>query len=79
MHCDGKCQLSKQLKEQDRKENSNPESKLDKEIVFCAQSYFPTIVRTNFFEKQKEYPETIVSIESTFIASQFHPPNFLLS
>jgi hypothetical protein len=43
LHCDGKCQLAKKFKQEENKNNQNPERKPEnKNEVFFSQSFFPT-------------------------------------
>src|ERR1043165_5604310 len=44
MHCNGKCQMMKKLKEEEKKDQQNPERKAEnKNEVTSSQSYFATI------------------------------------
>ncbi|HET7896821.1 MAG TPA: hypothetical protein VFL47_04110, partial [Flavisolibacter sp.] len=41
MHCNGKCQLMKKLKEEEKKDQQNPERRLENKnvVVFCATGF----------------------------------------
>ncbi|MEO6905638.1 MAG: hypothetical protein ABI148_04710 [Ginsengibacter sp.] len=74
MHCNGKCYLTKKLKDQE-KQNQSPVSKTEK---FDVQPFFipqiislkntVTIVKPQYFNKNEK------SI-SAFLTSIFHPPS----
>ena len=41
LHCNGKCQLAKKLKQQEKKDQQNPERKLEnKNEIFSTRSFF---------------------------------------
>lgn len=45
LHCNGKCQMKKQLAEEDKKDQDNPERKNDgkNEITLSSKSFFATV------------------------------------
>lgn len=75
MHCNGKCQMMKKLKEEEKKEQQSPERKADnKNEVVSSKSFFTTLS----FQKlslQNEFPSYFNPSISKGISSEFfHPP-----
>ena len=76
LHCDGKCALARQLKQQEKKENQNPELRPEaKNEVLSSRSFFSTS------------PVCIVSTQQQYFSFSdnrtvdqpeefFHPPGF---
>jgi hypothetical protein len=47
LHCNGKCQLAKKLKQQEKKEQQNPELKLEnKNEIFSSRSFFSLLIQS---------------------------------
>jgi hypothetical protein len=60
MHCNGKCQMTKKLQAEDKKDQQNPERKTEnKDQVASSKSFFPT-----------------VSIQPTFSDGRLRPTNY---
>jgi len=77
LHCDGKCQMMKKLKEKDKKEQKNPQHKLDsqKEITLSSRSYFPIIPSLiHQVEPSKVYAPYVDGYFLACIFDIFHPP-----
>jgi hypothetical protein len=75
MHCNGKCYLAKQLKEQEQQEQQAPNLKREKfEVQPC---YLPTSFAFTAiaFTNNIEYYYTSKVLTSPFLRSIFHPPN----
>jgi hypothetical protein len=75
MHCCGKCQLCKRLKQEDNKDKQNPERKSDnKDEVLSSKSFFPTCNFTRYLIANYNYAsyqnEKVVKRSSAI----FHPP-----
>jgi hypothetical protein len=74
LHCDGKCQLAKKLKNQEKKEQQNPELKLEnKNEVISSRSFFmidlatPAPCYSHYFNFYAAKP-----VDRSFTV--FHPP-----
>jgi hypothetical protein len=73
MHCNGKCQMMKKLKEQEKKESQAPERRSFNDEVIAARSFFVSI---NYFFLASTSAYNIYSAKSTVDMphSFFHPP-----
>lgn len=75
MHCNGKCQMMKKLKQEEKKDQQNPERKAENknELIFGFQTYSPNIV---FFEVASKQLYSILQCgkEIKIPQSVFHPP-----
>ena len=75
MHCDGKCQLQKKLKQEDNKDKQNPERRdQNSNLVISSKTFFAqltlplhTLIKKKYFNK-----ETGTSVDQPF--QFFHPP-----
>ena len=75
LHCDGKCQLAKKIKQEENKNNQNPERKLEnKNEVVSSKTYF--ITGLYFLSKENTYFKRY-SANKLEGASMpvFHPPS----
>jgi hypothetical protein len=75
LHCNGKCQLAKKLKQQEKKEQQNPELKLEnKNEIFSSRSFFMIRVQipTCYLAAYPDFSETKPIDRSLPI---FHPPS----
>ena len=79
LHCNGKCQMFKKLKEEDKKDNQNPErkSEIKNDLTLSANSFpqilIPLPVVIDITEK------SIAACEGEFLKRSyaiFHPPQF---
>ena len=79
LHCNGKCQMFKKLKEEDKKDNQNPERKSEsKNDLTLSANFFPKIlipltVVIDLTEKSMAACEGALLKRSYAI---FHPPQF---
>lgn len=77
MHCNGKCQMMKKLKEEDKQDHQNPERKSENknETVLSANSFYSISLVRFFIEKNHQkiipFSEGKVTDRSYGI---FHPP-----
>ena len=74
LHCNGQCQLMKKLQQQERKEQKNPELKLEnKTEIVSARSFFPVLSFVSSEEQIQHFSfsDTRTIEQSRFI---FHPP-----
>lgn len=50
LHCKGKCQMMKKIQEEEKKDQNNPERRLENkaEIVLSSKSFYPGILALSF-------------------------------
>lgn len=74
LHCDGHCLLAKKLQAAEKKEQRNPESKLEnKQEVVSSRSYYPVLVYTTVATTTPHF--AINNGKPVDIATDFfHPP-----
>lgn len=77
MHCNGKCQLSKKIQQESKKDQDNPERKLsDKnETVLSSKSFAPSlplVLISDISDDQQIFIPNTHSINCCF--DIFHPP-----
>jgi hypothetical protein len=75
LHCNGKCQMMKQMQEEEKKDQQVPERKFKNEIeVFSSQSFFNSsattisVIITKAISIETNYPLKDISF------AFFHPP-----
>jgi len=74
LHCDGKCVLAKKIKQEESRNNQNPERKLEnKNEVISSKSFFAAALRT-FFQTKGKYVHFSENEISGVLISFFHPP-----
>ncbi len=75
MHCNGHCQLMKQIEEDEKKSQQNPERKMEfkNEITLSSKSFFPELTFITL-TKPSVYSEMIIGMEMKRPRSIFHPP-----
>lgn len=76
MHCNGKCQMMKKLKEQEKKDAQNPDRKNENknENILSSKSFFTNDLATFSPIEKKEFPRLPVAKEIKIARSIFHPP-----
>lgn len=76
MHCNGKCHLAKKLKEEERKEQENPERKIEnKAELFCEPITANTLPQTIVALPDILYPSPqSIGCPVDQPSSVFHPP-----
>ncbi|MBS1573685.1 MAG: hypothetical protein JST09_00160 [Bacteroidetes bacterium] len=75
LHCDGKCVLAKKIKQEENKDNQNPERKPEnKNEVISSKSFFATIQLTSC-ESSPKYILYMENEVSGDYISVFHPPS----
>lgn len=75
LHCDGKCQLMKKIKEQEEKEQQQaPELKIAKTQVFSSSSSFPCFIPKPVSTKRSFYEIIKSGAPVDRPAALFHPP-----
>lgn len=74
MHCNGKCQLMKKLKQEENKDKQNPDRRPDnKDEVLSSRSFFTTLTFTEV-TFQTVYPTVTVNKAVDMPRAFFHPP-----
>lgn len=72
--CNGKCHLAKELKKQDKKENSVPASQKEKfEVQYFSESVLDQHTFVSVFENQTFFSYSMIPY-SNFLDSIFQPP-----
>lgn len=77
MHCNGKCQMMKKLKQEEKKDQENPERKSENknEVLLSSKSFFASLVIPALQLKPiKKYPGTFNAISTDRSLDIFHPP-----
>jgi len=77
MHCNGKCQMMKKLQQEEKKDQENPERKVENknEIILSTKSLFATVPAQHLIDikSKKLLPSSDgKSIDRSFAI--FHPP-----
>ncbi|MEI7964211.1 MAG: hypothetical protein WCH29_03520 [Chitinophagaceae bacterium] len=74
MHCNGKCQMMKKMKDQEKREQQNSERKSEsKDEVLSSKSYFGTIhIQSVLVRNQYAYEMPDPPVDRSF--AFFHPP-----
>ena len=78
LHCNGKCQMQKKLKEEEKKDQQNPERKQEnRPEVVSSKSFFPSLTEylTINTTPQNSYP--VVTKLAGYSSSIFHPPSMV--
>ena len=76
LHCNGKCQLSKQLKK-DEENGKETKKTIQEAVYYCNAAHFdlPTVT---YFYTQKVYPAFHISTLQAEDQRIFHPPDYLV-
>lgn len=78
MHCNGKCQMMKKMKQQENSDKQNPERKYDnKSNPLSSKSWFANSLFRYVDGAQTVYPEFNCGKTETRPRLFFHPPDFL--
>ncbi|MFT3746867.1 MAG: hypothetical protein QM768_01055 [Agriterribacter sp.] len=77
MHCNGKCQLMQKLKKEEKKEQQNPERKLENknEIPLSSKSFFATLSIPYGDADKILFPVYTAEKTIKFSRTFFHPPD----
>lgn len=74
LHCNGKCQMMKKMKEEEKKEQENTERKWENKIMVLSSKSFFCIIEFNTIAVIKPLPvENTPTIKDISLAV-FHPP-----
>lgn len=77
MHCNGKCQMMKKLKQEEKKDQENPERKSENknEVLLSSKSFFASLILPALQVKPiKKYHEIFNAISTDRSLDIFHPP-----
>lgn len=76
MHCNGKCQMMKKIKQEEKKDEQSPDRKAQSknEIPLSSNSFFTTITSTPTQKADKFFTTIQGSKEIKMPHSVFHPP-----
>ena len=77
MHCNGQCQMMKKMRQEENKDQQNPERKADNknETVLSCQSYFLQFTSPSFILLSKTTPcAKNDNIPAGNVCDIFHPP-----
>lgn len=78
LHCNGKCQMMKKLKQEENRDKQNPERKSEnKDEVLYSKSFFASLHFT-CIHLQKKYPLLKGGKTSDMPRSLFHPPGIIV-
>jgi len=74
LHCDGKCQLAKKFKQEENKNNQNPERKPENknEVFFCQSFFIAACNSADLFNKRYFILPGDKPIDNSLLV--FHPP-----
>lgn len=75
MHCNGKCQMMKKLKQEEKKDEQNPERKAENknEIILSSKSFYPTL-KFSVSELKVNFPLMASGKEIKMPRSLLRPP-----
>lgn len=74
LHCKGKCQMMKKLKEEEKKEQQNPSGKADKDEVVYAKPGTTTLFVSVTAVCQSTFSFSDTSFPQGIYTDIFHPP-----
>jgi hypothetical protein len=74
MHCNGKCHRLKVMKQEQRKDQENPERKAENKFELVCTSFRQTKLTPAFIITLISYPHLKETIHAGFSISSFHPP-----
>ena len=74
LHCNGRCQMLKKLKQEENKDKQNPERRNDNknEVLYCSKSQFNWQQHQTYIVKK--YPSFNTSITKDVSVDFFQPP-----
>lgn len=75
MHCNGKCQMMRKLKQDENKDSQNPDRKneMKTDLLFFAQ--IRTQIAYQFIFNKPQYPLVQYKLTQDISADFFHPPS----
>jgi hypothetical protein len=75
LHCNGKCQMMKKLKQEEKKDEQNPERKAENknEVVLSSKSFYPTLKFT-ISSQEINFPSITLGKANKMPRSLLRPP-----
>lgn len=77
LNCEGKCQVSKKMKEEDKKEQQNPGRKGNNNEVLSSKSSYATLALQKFTIALSPISYYKLFIPTTCCSEIFHPPGLI--
>ncbi len=78
IHCNGKCQMMKKLKQEEKKDQQNPDRKGDNKLnVLSSKSFFATVPYYSTHFIKRVYPIFQSPKETKLSFEVFHPPSLV--
>jgi hypothetical protein len=75
MHCNGKCQMMKQLQEEEKQNQDDPGRKADnKNETLSSKSFYPTLALSSNIIAASEFFTAADDCPQSFLLDVFHPP-----
>lgn len=74
MHCNGKCHFMKVMKQEQKKDQDNPEHRADNKFELICTDYSQTKLHPVVTRTKCSYPRIKETIYSGFSTASFHPP-----
>lgn len=74
MHCNGRCHLMKKIKQEEKKDQDNPERRAENKFEIITATFQPASIAPVRTVSDMEYPVFQESICTDFASSFFHPP-----
>src|SRR5687768_4805973 len=74
LHCKGKCQMMKKLQQEEKKDQSNPERKMENKNEVIAERSFYTALVCNAEVIISQYPSFNIGTPIDMSGDFFHPP-----
>ncbi|HEX2606676.1 MAG TPA: hypothetical protein VHK91_04820 [Flavisolibacter sp.] len=76
LHCNGKCQMMKKLKEEERQQEQNTERRYGNPDVVSSKSFFATLPPVQRVLASLSFAAHHFTIPSGISKDMFHPPSF---
>ena len=74
MHCNGKCQMMKKLKQQEKKDQDTPQNKIANNFEYTSNQGHSIVIDPGYTIALLKYPNYEAGIRTSFLPSFFHPP-----
>ena len=74
LHCNGRCQLLKKMKQEEKKDAQSPERRVNgKEQVLSSKSFFAKLQVIRFYQRTL-FPDKQTPLMTGCLSPVFHPP-----
>jgi hypothetical protein len=74
MHCNGKCQMMKKMKQEEKKDNQDPERRGDQNEVLSSRSFFCSFTPLVISTKKTYFGFSDARLQA-MARTHFHPPS----